>query len=808
MMKRRSVLLCLAMASSAAGAADIANYDELMERARGGDYGPALLALRAAPLQGRALNDYIAVSGWAGRRDDVIRAYESYGRGVALPDYSLLQVARAYRDDRRWDDALAVYEDGARRFARDDAFGQGAVMTMADAGRLDEALERAEEQVRQRPADPDRRLTLSYVQTRRGEVFAALAEADRAYELAPGRTDVVREYILALRGARMAGPALRVADAHPAAVDARLLRRLQGDAVAEQVRMAALPSRGEAERFVIADRALAAYDRLKAQWGALQPPPEADLTRIRVDRLGALHARVRMREVVDEYEALRAQGARVPAYALSDVASAYLYLRQPEQAREIYRQALQASSTGGDDDAWLEDETGLYYALTEAETFGPADAVVQSAHARQPIWNYERGLETRVPNERKLAADRTLAMSRLYAGDTRDAQQSFDHMVGMAPNNTGLLVERAQVLRARELPRAAERDLKMAETLAPREPLVETGQGFTALDLQEWRQAEMLRDDMVARYPEDLGVRRLDREWQVHNKAELRIAGYRGLASDSPVSGSRDFGIDAVLYSPPLDYNWRPFVGGGYATGDFDEGRADYRWIRAGVQWRARDLTVQAEVSNNLYGHGAKVGAGLTAAYDIDDNWQVGGGAALRSRATPLRALKNNVYADSVEAYARWRADERREWRFGLTPSRFSDGNRRVEAVVEGRERLHTAPHARTDALLELSASHNTRTDAPYFNPRSALTVLPALRLTHLLHRRYETVWEQQFTAGAGAYLQRGYGAGAIGMLAYGQRYRANDVFEVGATVSGLTRPYDGERERELRVVFDMTIRF
>jgi biofilm PGA synthesis protein PgaA len=44
--------------------------------------------------------------------------------------------------------------------------------------------------------------------------------------------------------------------------------------------------------------------------------------------------------------------------------------------------------------------------------------------------------------------------------------------------------------------------------------------------------------------------------------------------------------------------------------------------------------------------------------------------------------------------------------------------------------------------------------------------------------------------------------------LGYGQRYRANDVLDMGAMITGTSRPYDGERERELRIVFDLTYRF
>ena len=221
-----------------------------------------------------------------------------------------------------------------------------------------------------------------------------------------------------------------------------------------------------------------------------------------------------------------------------------------------------------------------------------------------------------------------------------------------------------------------------------------------------------------------------------------------------------------------------------------------------------RDLTVEGEVSLNRYGSGTEPGAGLTVAHDLNDHWQLGGGVAYRSRETPLRALNNGIHANRLDTYARWRADERREWRLGVSPSRFSDGNQRVEWTAQGRERLYTAPRLWLDALVDASASRNSRDGAPYFNPRSDLSVLPALRGTHILHRRYETVWQHHLTVGVGSYAQRGFGVGAVGLWEYGHRFRMNDVFELGASLSGLTRPYDGQRERDLRVAFDLTYRF
>ena len=122
----------------------------------------------------------------------------------------------------------------------------------------------------------------------------------------------------------------------------------------------------------------------------------------------------------------------------------------------------------------------------------------------------------------------------------------------------------------------------MAETLTPRNIGVKTARASPPWPCRSGARPRRSAGTL-ARAPENPLSRRLAREWAVHNKAELRIGGYRGLASDSPVSGSGDFGIDAVIYTPPLDYNWRGFAGGSYANGDFEEGRGTYRWARAGA---------------------------------------------------------------------------------------------------------------------------------------------------------------------------------------------------------------------------------
>lgn len=788
------------------------DYDSLIARARAGEYEPALAMLRRqGPAAGRrAILDRIVIAGWAGRPAEAAAAYETLPAGATPPADVQLAAARAYRDLRRWPEALAAYRAGLRRHPRLTVFQAGEIMTLADAGQAQTALAAGERWVGRQPRDADARLALAYVHARQGRPFDALRQTDQALAIAPGAPYVQREYVHALQRARMPAEALARAREHPGLLDAAQMRRLEADAVAQQVRLASMPTRGEAERFTIADRALARYDELIPAWREAGEAARGDVLRARIDRLHALHARVRMADLAREYETLRAEGAEVPRYALNDVASAYLYLREPEKARDIYRQVAAGGATRDDDaEDRLNNETGLYYSLAEAETFEEASETLDAMRDGYPAWVYAKGQPSRIPNDLHLERLQTDAAASLMADDTEAAQRGLEDMVRAAPNNSTLLAQLAATYRARSLPRASERTLKMAETLTPRNLGVENGQGFGALELQEWRQAEALSRDTLARAPEDLLSRRLARQWEVHNKAELQINGYRGLASDSPVSGSGDFGIDAVLYSKPLDYNWRVFGGGGYAAGDFEEGRGTYRWVRTGVEWRGRDLTVEGEVSTHDYGHGVKPGLRLTAAYDVDDHWQMGGSAELMSRETPLRALASGVTSNSLSGYVRWLANERREWTLSLSPSHFSDGNDRWSLGLNGRERVYTAPHLKADLEFDISTQRNSGgSDVPYFNPRSDLMLLPGLRLTHTLYRRYETAWEQIGTVGAGAYAQQGYGTGGVIALGYGQRYRANDVLDMGAMITGISRPYDGERERELRIVFDLAYRF
>ena len=807
------IALCSQLLMPAFAKADPA-YDALIVQARNGNFSPALAQLRQLSAERQTpgqVSDHLVIAGWAGQDAEVLQVYEAQGKNRNLSAQALATVARTYRNQKQWTQAEVVYRRALLREPNNVDLQLGLALTQADGGQASEAVQRTRALVAAKPDDPNRRMALGYALARAGLNYDALFEFDQAFIRAGDKPDVAREYIVALQKARLPEPALRLSAKRPGLLDAVTQRRLEGDLAAERVRMAEFATRTEQERYVIADRALQDYDQLLGRW---TPDPSAhdDVLIWRIDRLGALKARARMADVIREYETLKGAGVQLPTYAVRWVAAAYLDQREPEKAEPLYRQALSAADADPADH--VEDSTALFYALLESDKVMEARDVANNLANQEKPRVELKGLPIGDPNDSWMDAQQLAAQAGTYGGDLPGSEAALEALVAKAPGNVSLRVAQADMYRARDWPRRAEGTLKETETQTPRDIALEVSQAYTAMDLQEWRQMQALTDDVLARNPDNRQVQRLSRLRDVHDMAELRVEAYAGKSYGGgnndvgAVAGSRDWGIESVLYSPPIDEDWRVFAGVGYATADFSEGTGQHRFQRVGVERRTRDMTLEAEVSNHSYGFGSKQGAALSMTRDINDNWQYGASLGYLLATTPLRALNADITANGGSGFIRWRANESREWKLSLSPSHFSDGNDRVEALLTGREGLYSSPHVQVDLGLEVGASRNSKQDTVYFNPRSDFSVLPTVSVNHVLYHRYETQWSQQFQVGVGTYSQRDYSTGGVGLIGYGQRIRWHDVLEVGANLSLISRPYDGNRERDLRLLVDLTYRF
>ncbi|MEH0834587.1 poly-beta-1,6 N-acetyl-D-glucosamine export porin PgaA [Pectobacterium cacticida] len=784
------------------------HYDALIINARKGD-----IATAAAWLDGQSRNriltvsevtDWIIINSWANHDAEVRRIWETYSPTMSLPDPALKAAAKSYRNLRQWPLSLALWQRVLQRSPWDDDARSGLLLTLADAGQTKSALELATSRVEHEPTAQHWR-ELAWVQRIAGAHTDSLFSIIQAMRHAPQDKSLLYDYSDILAHNNISAPALNAFEmGKPYRFQTdESQRQRELEAAAELVRLSFITSTTENERFAVADRALARYDVLMKKWRTL-PAAKNSYRHARIDRLGALLACYRMEDVVSEYQSLLREG-NIPDYARRWVASAYLYLQQPEQAARILSTVIRDDPPQR---AQIVQQGDFFYSILESEKIEQATRLSIQAEEKTPYKKSVYGLSTVVPNDDWVDIQYLRIQSLISHNNLPAAQQLAQRLAFSGPANQELNLSVASIYLNRGWPRRAESLLKRAELLEPRSFRLETQQGLTALALQEWRQLDQLTDDTVARYPEDFSVKRLARLRQVHHMAELRIAGEQGIKSDSPAKGMNDADIDVVLYSPPFADHWRIFSGGAFNRSDFSEGRAINRRIRGGVEFTNRDNWLEAEISQQNFGFGADIGGRFSYWHDVNDVWRVGLNAERPMRSTPLRALKHGVTANGGGGYVRWRQSERRSWQVDLLTGWFSDGNRRHEYALSGQERIFSSPFLVIDFTPSLSVGSNTKQNALYYNPQNDAAVLPAVAIDHLLYRHYQTEWHQEIKAGVGRYWQKGESAGAITTIGYGQRVRWNDVLDMGVSAQWDKRPYDGKREQNVSLSFDVNYRF
>ncbi|MCT4703848.1 poly-beta-1,6 N-acetyl-D-glucosamine export porin PgaA [Enterobacteriaceae bacterium H20N1] len=784
------------------------DYDDLIMEARAGNRAPLLDYLQAqekqTTLTANQVADWLQISGWADNNEETLKVWDRYHTQIAIPARGQIAVARALRNEKKWNQSLVVWENVLSEEPDNADARTGWIMTLADSRRNEQALTEATNWAQREPG-PDRDALVAYVYHAQGKNWDAMLAASRAETEDPKNKDSRSTLIDALSANRVSGPALdlseNLSDTDP------MKRRLELDAAAQTVRAAYTPTRNEEERFIVADKALARYDQLLAAWKN-NPDAQADVRRARIDRIGALVIRKRDAEAIAEYESLEADGGAVPSYAKRWVATAWLNEEQPAKAEAMLMSIYYPNGPIATTPLSSDDQQDLFFAHLDNENFDAAKRQVDGIIKDSPYLRRVYGSPTPQPNDTWLLGQTLLTQYQVATNDLSAAEKHSERLARTGSGNQGLRITYASVLEARGLARKAEQELKLAEVIEPSNLELERQQAYVALDLQEWKQADELTDDVIARSPDDTDTLRLARIRDVHKMSELRLSGSQGIASDSPISGKHDFTLDSAIYSPPINDNWRLFTGFNFATGEFEEGKGISRDLAAGAEWTSRNYWAEMEISGHNYGDGQKIGGRLSAWHDFNDNWRIGGSAERLSRSTPLRALRNGVSANGGDGYIRWYQNERREYQLSFAASHFSDGNDRIEYGLSGKERLLTAPRFTLDFTPGIFGSTNSEENVPYYNPKRDLSVVPGLSAEHVLYRHYDTVWTQQITGAVGSYWQKNQGSGAITQLGYGQRIQWNNVVDGGVMLTWDKRPYDGKRERNISLAFDLNVRF
>ncbi len=825
----------------AADAWSAARHDALVEAVRGGNTPPGAALATLKRWYDQRLPDLAALRRvasdgivWAVQADDVQQALR-WSRTVPtrlIADYAL---PSAFRAARTAPDRAAEAEFVAQMRTRNPADWrprQYEVLWQLDRGDID-AAQRAVDALAP-PAtgaqEPARRIAWiearAAVAVARGDGLQAIAAYAELSALDPSQRYATREnaFLLSDRAAPTAAFAQAQAAeaARPGTFGALEMARLQQQALGQRLRWAQAErdqrvGQGPA-RFEALDALLPLYDdalKQAQQQEAQQPAPPIARTagsnadpgtwravrlQLSYDRITALAARGRAADVVQSFEALRAEGIAPPYYVLSSAAGAYQQMRRSDLAVPLYEAALR--DAGGRLPLPSDTHFGLVYAYLDTARFEDADALLQKLEAATPPMLRLTPEQGRA-NPQYGEVRNLRALYQLYTDDTARAERSFDALAATAPLNAGFRAGQAETARLRSHPDAAL--ARYEETLTDHPTDVPTRAGYASTLLEAGRIGEgrVLIDSLQAEAPESITVRNAVQQRDAVLAPRLEIEGDAG--RDGGALANNEWRLDSRLSSGLMQDHWRVFYHQVFARGDTNIG--DVKLVRGGlgVQWQNERWQLSGEVNQANDGP-YRTGVTLGARWRASDYWRFAAELDTNSLDTPWKARATGVGAHALALSSTFVANESRSIEGRWQRMDFSDGNVRDALGVSWRERWIATPRFQLESTLGAESGRSDRQDVAYFSPSRESAVQLGLAARYLTWKRDDRRFTQVVEVSGGSYHQANFGSDPLWSVRYSHEWELGPslLFRYGIGVS--SHPYDGVRERRKFVFFNVSV--
>ncbi|MFZ1218387.1 MAG: poly-beta-1,6 N-acetyl-D-glucosamine export porin PgaA, partial [Chthoniobacterales bacterium] len=523
----------------------------------------------------------------------------------------------------------------------------------------------------------------------------------------------------------------------------------------------------------------------------------------------ALRNRERWTDAMLGAEALRTDGDTVPAYVREAEADALLALRRPEEARRGYEEVLRGDPTV------REAQIGRFFALVEEENLSAAidqaDEIVglEKPGVREPK---QVGLN---PNDKWLEAKVLSAEARSFADMPGAAWNMMLPLAENAPANIELRRVLGDVAGARSWPRRSAEEIEIALSLAPENKATRISLVESDMRRRHWTQAQFRIAELAAIYPNDVHVLRTQTDLRAHNSFEFQTEfhinkEYGGNSSDTnPNANSPGSGTDwtARLYSPPVAESWRFLGAWEHHTAHTTDGQALRYRFGAGAELALPDLTMELIGWSNQ-GDISQPGASLAVAWVPTDHWRFDLGAEYFAGDTPLRAVLNDITANSGSIGVTYAWHESRSLALGVSGYDFSDGNRRAAAHLNFAQKVVDIPHFDLTLRPEIYASTNTSNAGPYFSPSRDLSGALTCDAEHVIWRRYERSFGHRLAVTGGAYWQEDFGTSWIGSILYEQVFQYNPWLELRWGVIRKRAVYDGAQTPSTEGFVRFNVRF
>lgn len=633
-----------------------------------------------------------------------------------------------------------------------------------------------------------------YILENESRYYDSFVNYQKALELNPKCNDALRGLVRMLDRLGLPYLAYRYMEKNPKIFNKNYIYRLKKDKIAFKIRWGEMNLPDNKNRFKETDEALKKLDSLISNSKTKMKNENFNILKARFDKIVALRDRYYMKEVIKEYKKLKKENINIPYYTLSAVADAYLYNKKPEQALKCYTEALKKHPKD------FESKLGVFYCYVEMFKLNKAIKWIDKVNANQPVW-----IKGKFENPNKVDSATAAALARYFADYMNEAQKRFEKMCSIAPANVDLRATLASVYKDRGWGRKAIKKCDFAITYNPKNKSANLIKALALLDIQKFRKSEKIINGLYKKYPEDLQVQRAKKLFDIYkNRYELTVEAVFG-ASNGINYGKNYYHVETKLYSKPINYNYRVYLLGYYSKGTVEEGKEIYKRLGLALEYKKSNLTSNIGIVKNKNVN--KNSWFIDGKYFFTDKWILFGKYESYAQNTPLRALKNNIYANRFDVVLTYRSSESRQTDIEFEKMDFNDSNIRRSISLSHYERLVTGPYYKLNTTFSYAISSNTKQDAVYFNPERDRYIGVDFENIWHLYRRYSNAFSHVLGISIGNYWIENYSSHSVWAIRYEHRWDIGDSFNL---IYGITRSknYYGDIEYDTSFYFSLDRRF
>ena len=500
------------------------------------------------------------------------------------------------------------------------------------------------------------------------------------------------------------------------------------------------------------------------------------------DRILALRQKYDMEGVLKEYKKAKELENKFyiqqsPPWIRIALADAYLYLRKPEKALQLYEGALE--------EGWEPTNTKLsiYYTLVELGRYNEATKILNEIDSELPAQIINRGILKDNLQKEEVAVNRCWLL--IYQDRFAEAQRLTEEELLRAPFDTNLRTALAHIYLFRGWPRLALEEFSIVRESDPKDIAGQIGYCYALDQNDRGEEARALAKELLLKFPENTHAKRLNKLLKVQDMPA--VSGSVTLTDEQP--STRELSWTGRVEMPISP--WRKIFSGFFRRlSEGDGSKDDIKRGFAGIDWRLnRDWWLIESLSMDTEGRNFGHSTNLT--YNPNDKVSLSAQYDSYSLNVPLHARVLNIKAQEWNLVAAYRQSESFIATTLIRHLLMSDNNKKFSYTLQLDKAVTTKAFWKTRFVLEGNATTNTLGDAAYFNPKELYSLTLTPMIEHTWFRRYERSFTDRLYIGAGVQWQKSFSPKSIGDFRYEQDYKFSDTFSVLVGANFGRRNYD-----------------